>query len=383
MYCKRSLAASPLVFASTAPPLRATARIPPRAMSLASRTAHATPRTRIVRARVENRRARVAASATTARENADVSDDEMKRVRRREALATALALGMISRADDARAIGFKKELKKRGSLSEDAYAETAAFEFRGLPHGPVKYADVVEGKGRRIAPGTLATTHFECKFRGLTVSSTREARTLGGNRTISEPFQFKYGTLPNEFTKAAKRKNVIGVGIEVRIDPDLKELYVVKCVFNGPADRAGIQPNDVIVAIDGVDDLVNKPIQDIGALLIGDVGTELELQVKKGGSRNGPGAPIETFKLTREVTAVATPKREIQVEGGGGLFTGGSGPKPPPLIYVPEALKGMKVGGRRTFIVPSDVGFEDVGEGEIPPGATFELVVELLDVQEK
>ena len=137
MYCKRSLAASPLVFASTAPPPRATARTPPRAMSLASRTAHATPRARIVRARVENRRARVAASATTARGNADVSDDEMKRVRRREALATALALGMISRADDARAIGFKKELKKRGPLSEDAYAETAAFEFRGLPHGPV------------------------------------------------------------------------------------------------------------------------------------------------------------------------------------------------------------------------------------------------------
>ena len=296
------------------------------------------------------------------------------------ATASTLAPGATPPAS---AIGFQKELKKRGPLSEDAYAETAAFEFRGLPHGPVKYADVVEGKGRRIAPGTLATTHFECKFRGLTVSSTREARTLGGNRTISEPFQFKYGTLPNEFTKAAKRKNVIGVGIEVRIDPDLKELYVVKCVFNGPADRAGIQPNDVIVAIDGVDDLVNKPIQDIGALLIGDVGTELELQVKKGGSRNGPGAPIETFKLTREVTAVATPKREIQVEGGGGLFTGGSGPKPPPLIYVPEALKGMKVGGRRTFIVPSDVGFEDVGEGEIPPGATFELVVELLDVQEK
>ena len=65
------------------------------------------------------------------------------------------------------------------------------------------------------------------------------------------------------------------------------------------------------------------------------------------------------------------------------MFTGGSGPKPPPLIYVPEALKGMKVGGRRTLIVPSDVGFEDVGEGEIPPGATFELIVELLDVQEK
>jgi peptidylprolyl isomerase len=284
-------------------------------------------------------------------------------------------------ADAARAIGFQKELKKRGPVAEDAYARTAAFEFRGLPHAPVKYYDEKEGSGKEIEAGALATMHFECKFRGLTVSSTREARTLGGNRTISEPFQLKYGTLPNEFTKAAKRKNIIGVGVEVRIDPELGELYVVKCVFNGPADRAGIQPNDVILAIDGVGDLVNKPIQDIGAMLVGDAGTELELKVQKGGSRNGPGAKVETYKLVREVTAVATPKREVQVDGGGGLFTGGSGPKPPPLIYVPESLAGMKVGGRRKFVVPADVGYEDIGEGEIPPGATFDLYVDLLDVQ--
>lgn len=324
------------------------------------------------------RSARAIATASARRDDVNT---EKARLGRREALSTAIALGMVMRADDARAIGFQKELKKRGPLSDEAYAKTAEFEFRGEPHAGVRYFDEKEGNGKAVEAGALTTLHFECKFRGLTVLSTREARTLGGNRTISEPFQFKYGTLPNEFTKAAKRKNIIGVGIEVRIDPDLRELYVVKCVFNGPADRAGIKPNDVILEIDGVGDLVNKPIQDIGALLVGDVGTELELKVQKGGSRAGPDAKVETIKLTREVTAVATPKREVQVEGGGGLFVGGSGPKPPPLIYVPEALAGMKVGGRRKFVVPSDVGYEDVGEGEIPPGASFDLYVDLLDVQ--
>lgn len=329
------------------------------------------------RARVETRR-RVRARAS--RED----DHVIARVRRRDAVSAALALALALTPAEAEAIGFKKELKKRESNGGAALdAETAGFEFRGEPHGGVRYADVVEGKGKTIEKGALATLHFECKYRGLTVSTTREARTLGGNRTISEPFQFKYGTLPNEFTKAAKRKNIIGVGMEVRIDPDLNELYVVKCVFNGPADRAGIKSNDVILEIDGVGDLVDKPIQEVGALLTGDVGTEVRLKVKKGGSRNGPDAPIENVTLTREVTAVATPKREVQLEGGGGLFTGGSGPKPPPLIYVPEALAGMQVGGRRKFIVPSDVGFEDVGEGEIPPGATFELYVDLLDVEIK
>jgi len=303
---------------------------------------------------------------------------------RRAALSRALALGLILRADDARAIGFQKELKKRGPTSDDEYATTPAFEFRGERHDGVKYVDITEGKGLKpLEAGAIATLHFECKYRGLTVLSTREARTLGGNRTISEPFQFRYGTLPNEFTKAAKRKNIVGIGAEVRLDPELQELYVVKCVFNGPADRAGIKPNDVVVSIDGVSDLENKPIQEIGALLVGDLGTEVELKIKKGGSRAGANAPIETYKLTREVTAVAAPKREIQVDGGGGLFTGGSGPKPPPLIYVPEALAGMSVGGRRRFKVPADVGYEDIGEGEIPPGSEFILEVELLDVVQK
>jgi FKBP-type peptidyl-prolyl cis-trans isomerase len=51
------------------------------------------------------------------------------------------------------------------------------------------------------------------------------------------------------------------------------------------------------------------------------------------------------------------------------------------VVYVPEALRGMRVGGRRNIVVPADVGYADVGEGEIPPGATFKLEVELLEVR--
>lgn len=57
-----------------------------------------------------------------------------------------------------------------------------------------------------------------------------------------------------------KRKNIIGVGIEVRIDFDLREFYVVKCVFNGLVDCVGIKLNDVIILIDGVGDFVDKLI---------------------------------------------------------------------------------------------------------------------------
>jgi len=85
--------------------------------------------------------------------------------------------------------------------------------------------------------------------------------------------------------------------------------------------------------------------------------------------------------LVIQETYVLPKTRNINIEGGGGLFIGTSGPKPPPVIFIPEALAGMRAGGRRTITVPPDVGYEDIGQGEIPPGASFQLEVELLQVR--
>lgn len=46
-----------------------------------------------------------------------------------------------------------------------------------------------------------------------------------------------------------------------------------------------------------------------------------------------------------------------------------------------EGVQGMKVGGKRTLIVPAAMGYGDGGAGPIPPGATLIFDVELLDVR--
>ena len=305
------------------------------------------------------------------------------------AFETMMMMMMMSfpRSASAFGIGFQKELKKpsrRASLNDLTTHISPTFQFRGEEHAGVEYGDARIGNGNEIKAGALTTIHFDVKLRGLTVLSTRTARTLGGNRTVSEPMQFLYGKLPTEFSKPLKRKTVNGIGAEVRIDPELGELYVVKVSPDGPAEKAGFKANDEILEIDGTKDLANLPIQEIGALLIGPVDTTVDVTVKKGGTRAGPDAPVEKYTLTREATAIVPKKRtaNVDVEGGGGLFNGETGPAIPPVVYVPVVLEGMKVGGRRIIKTPADLGYADQGEGEIPPGSEIIVEVEVLDVKD-
>ena len=46
-----------------------------------------------------------------------------------------------------------------------------------------------------------------------------------------------------------------------------------------------------------------------------------------------------------------------------------------------DGVQGMKVGGKRTLIVPASMGYGDNGAGPIPPNATLVFDVELLDVR--
>jgi FKBP-type peptidyl-prolyl cis-trans isomerase FkpA len=46
-----------------------------------------------------------------------------------------------------------------------------------------------------------------------------------------------------------------------------------------------------------------------------------------------------------------------------------------------DGVQGMKVGGKRTLIVPASMGYGEGGAGPIPPNATLIFDVELLDVR--
>ncbi|KAK7283472.1 hypothetical protein RIF29_13013 [Crotalaria pallida] len=82
-----------------------------------------------------------------------------------------------------------------------------------------------------------------------------------------------------------------------------------------------------------------------------------------------------------EFTVGAQPGKERKrdfVDNPNGLFSAQAAPKPPPAMYT--VVEGMRVGGKRTVLVPPEKGYAQKGMNEIPPGATFELNVELLEV---
>ncbi|KAI7736301.1 hypothetical protein M8C21_005027 [Ambrosia artemisiifolia] len=88
-----------------------------------------------------------------------------------------------------------------------------------------------------------------------------------------------------------------------------------------------------------------------------------------------------TIAQPYEFKVGAPPGRERKrdfVDNPNGLFSAQAAPKPPPAMYT--LVEGMKVGGKRTVIVPPEAGYGKKGLNEIPPGATFQLNLELLQV---
>jgi len=50
---------------------------------------------------------------------------------------------------------------------------------------------------------------------------------------------------------------------------------------------------------------------------------------------------------------------------------------------VDEGIVGMKIGGKRTIIIPANLAYGEEGIGPIPPNSDIKLMVELIDVKER
>jgi len=74
-----------------------------------------------------------------------------------------------------------------------------------------------------------------------------------------------------------------GVGIQISLDKDTKEIVVVSPIEGTPASKAGVQPKDVIVSIDGQ---LTKGMttEDAVKLIRGTEGSDVVLGLRRNGS---------------------------------------------------------------------------------------------------
>jgi len=88
--------------------------------------------------------------------------------------------------------------------------------------------------------------------------------------------------------------NFSGVGISIQVDDKTKLLTVNEVIPDGPAEKAGLQADDVITAIDGKS-TKGLSTDDDAKLLRGPKGTVVHLTIERS------GAPIPVVAVTRDV----------------------------------------------------------------------------------
>lgn len=100
-----------------------------------------------------------------------------------------------------------------------------------------------------------------------------------------------------------------GVGIQLSVDKETKELVVIAPIEGSPASRAGVQPKDVIVSIDGKS-TKGMSTEDAVKLIRGKAGTTVKLVLRRKGQN------LDT-PLTRELIEIHAVSHQVNTAPDG------------------------------------------------------------------
>jgi carboxyl-terminal processing protease len=87
-----------------------------------------------------------------------------------------------------------------------------------------------------------------------------------------------------------------GIGIQVNQDTDTLEIKIVDVFKDGPAQKAGILPGDIIIAVEGTD-VTGMEVDKVVSLIKGEKGTSVKVTVWRGQEKM-------TFDVIRDVVNV-------------------------------------------------------------------------------
>ena len=146
------------------------------------------------------------------------------------------------------------------------------------------------------------------------------ARSYGSPKEAYEAIRGMLGTLSDPYTRFLDPREfkemqidtsgeLSGVGIQLSLDKDSKELVVIAPIEGSPASRAGVQPKDVIVSIDGKA-TKGMSTEDAVKLIRGKSGTTVKLVLRR------KGQTLE-LPLTRELIELHAVTHQVNTSPDG------------------------------------------------------------------
>ena len=214
----------------------------------------------------------------------------------------------------------------------------------------LKFADVVVGTGATPASTDWVTLNF--------TATLQDGTFIGGSAQSGAPATIPLAELAKEVAGWAEGVSTMKVG-------GVRELVIPPNLAYGDQGAGNvIPPNSTLVFF--IELLDTKPAPE----------------VKIEDTQVGTGAKAEDG-MTVKVNYTGTLE-------SGKVFDSSFGKEPFEFVLgtgqvIPgwdQGLQGMKVGGKRTLTIPSELGYGPQGAGDsIPPNSTLIFEVELLDVQ--
>ncbi|MBM5799794.1 MAG: PDZ domain-containing protein [Cyanobacteria bacterium K_DeepCast_35m_m2_023] len=192
-------------------------------------------------------------------------------------------------------------------LSACAATAVLANEVVTAPVGGVRISDspkeVIDQTWQIVFRDYLDTTGKYTADRWRNLRRDVLAKSYGSSKEAYDAIRGMLGSLDDPYTRFLDPREfkemqidtsgeLSGVGIQLSLDKDTKELVVVSPIEGSPASRAGVQPKDVITAIDGKS-TKGMSTEDAVKLIRGQAGTAVKLSLRR------KGQPVE-LSLTRE-----------------------------------------------------------------------------------
>jgi len=75
------------------------------------------------------------------------------------------------------------------------------------------------------------------------------------------------------------RGDTAGVGVQLQVDPRTGQVMVLNVTPQGPAEKGGVQPGDIVVEVDGMD-MATAPAEVVAAKCRGPAGTQVNMAVR-------------------------------------------------------------------------------------------------------